>query len=94
MRQAPLLHCMAAADAMAAGSTAGIGGRGRNSTATKFVWFSESCDMTEIRKFALQLTKETQAYILLRDSRTARAGQSRSGQTAIKTLQVRAPLSF
>ena len=49
---------------MAAGSTAGIGGRGRNSTATKFVWFSESWDMTEIRKFAPQLTKEAQAYII------------------------------
>ena len=40
LRQSPLLHCMAAADAMAEGDAVGIGGW--ISTSTEFLWFSES----------------------------------------------------
>ena len=61
VRQAPQLHCLAAADAMAEGSTVGIGGW--ISTSQSFAWFSEQWDMTEVRKHWPQLTKNAQAYI-------------------------------
>ena len=61
IRQAPQLHCMAAADAMAGGSTVGVGGW--ISTSQSFAWFSEQWDMTEVRKHWPQLTKNAQAYI-------------------------------
>ena len=61
MRQAPTLHCMAAADAMAEGETVGIGGW--LSTAQQFLWFSETWSMTEIRKHWPSLNKHAQAYI-------------------------------
>ena len=54
MRQAPTLHCMAAADAMAEGETVGIGGWLR--TARQFLWFSETWSMTEVRKHWPSLT--------------------------------------
>ena len=61
IRQAPQLHCMAAADAMAEGSTVGIGGW--ISASQSFAWFSEQWDMTEVRKHWPQLSKNAQAYI-------------------------------
>ena len=61
LRQSPLLHCMAAADAMAEGDAVGIGGW--ISTSTEFLWFSESWSMTEIRRRWPQLTKSAQPYI-------------------------------
>ena len=51
MRQSPLLHCMAAANAMAEGDVVGIGGW--ISTSTQFFWFSETWSMTEVRHFGL-----------------------------------------
>ena len=50
-----------AADAMAEGSTVGIGGW--ISMSQSFAWFSEQWDMTEVRKHWPQLTKNAQAYI-------------------------------
>ena len=61
MRQSPVLHCMAAADAMAENETVGIGGW--ISTSKQFLWFSETWHMTEVRKFWPSLTKSAQAYI-------------------------------
>ena len=61
IRQAPQLRCMAAADAMAEGSTVGVGGW--ISTSESFARFSEQWDMTEVRKHWPQLTKNAQAYI-------------------------------
>ena len=61
VRQAPQLRCMAAADAMAEGSTVGIGGW--ISISSSFAWFSEQWDMTEVRQHWPQLTKDAQAYI-------------------------------
>ena len=61
MRQPPVLHCMAAADAMAEGETVGVGGW--ISTAAQFLWFSETWPMTEVRKYWPALNKHAQAYI-------------------------------
>ena len=61
MRQSPVLHCMAAADAMAEGELVGIGGW--ISTSSQLLWFSESWHMTEVRKFWPALVKHAQAYI-------------------------------
>ena len=61
LRQTPLLHCMAAADAMAEGDTVGIGGW--ISASSEFFWFSESWSMTEVRSHWPQLTKSAQPYI-------------------------------
>ena len=61
VRQAPQLHCLAAADAMAEGTKVGIGGW--ISTSQSFAWFSEQWDMTEVRQHWPHLTKKAQAYI-------------------------------
>ena len=56
-----LLHCLAAADACAEGSTVGIGGWVIPPTAV--AWFAETWDLTEIRLAWPFLTKGAQAYI-------------------------------
>ena len=61
LRQSPLLHCVAAADAMAEGDTVGVGGW--ISAASDFIWFAESWSMTEVRSLWPELTKTAQAYI-------------------------------
>ena len=58
VRQAPHLHCLAAADAVAEGSTVGI--RGWLSTSQSFAWFSEQ---TEVRQRWPHLTIRVQAYV-------------------------------
>ena len=62
MRQSPVLHCMAAADAMAEGETVKIGGW--ISTSKQFVWFSETWTMTEVRKFWPALNKHAHKHTL------------------------------
>ena len=52
MRQSPLLHCMAAADAMTEGDVVGVGG-----------WISTATQLTQVRQFWPMLTKRAQAYI-------------------------------
>ena len=56
-----LLHCLAAADACAEGSTVGIGGW--VITPTALAWFAETWDITQIRQAWPFLTKGAQAYI-------------------------------
>ena len=61
LRQAPVLHCMAAADARADGDTVGRGGW--ISTSSEFCWFAQQWTMSEIRKHYPKLTKPAQTYV-------------------------------
>ena len=61
LKQYPIMHCMAAADARADGNLVGIGGW--ISTSTQFAWFAEQWDMTEVRKYWPQLKEAPQKYI-------------------------------
>ena len=57
----PLLPCLARADAMAEGSTVGIGGW--ITTKSGMGWFSESFDMSEVRSLWPFMSKDAQKYI-------------------------------
>ena len=62
LRQAPVLRCMAAADARADGDTVGVGGW--ISTSSDFCWFcANQWSMPEVRRHYPKLTKGAQAYI-------------------------------
>ena len=61
LKQYPLLHCMAAADARADGNLVGIGGW--IGTATQFVWFAEQWGISEVRRHWPQLIEAPQKYI-------------------------------
>ena len=61
LKQYPLMHCMAAADARADGNLVGIGGW--IGTATQFAWFAEQWDISEVRRYWPQLVEAPQKYI-------------------------------
>ena len=61
LKQHPIMHCMAAADARADGNIVGIGGW--ISTATQFAWFAEQWNMEEVRRHWPQLVEAPQKYI-------------------------------
>ena len=56
-----LLHCLAAADACAEGSTVGIGGW--VIAKSSIAWFTDTWDRAEVRQTWNFLTKPAQAYI-------------------------------
>ena len=95
VRQAPQLHCMAAADAMAEGSTVGVGGW--ISASQSFAWFSEQWDMTEVRKhWALAPTHQECASIhrMLRDPGPACSRNDCGGAHAHQTLSLHLASGF
>ena len=61
LKQYPLLHCLAAADARADGNLVGIGGW--IGTSTQFSWFAEQWDISEVRRHWPQLQDAPQKYI-------------------------------
>ena len=61
LRQAPVLRCVAAADARADGDIVGIGGW--ISASSDFCWFAQQWSMAEVRRHYPKLTKGAQAYI-------------------------------
>ena len=61
LRQRPLLHCFAAADARADGDIIGIGGW--IATASRCAWFAEQWHASEVRAVWPQLTETPQRYI-------------------------------
>ena len=63
MRQNPMLHCYAAADARADGDIVGIGGWFEFVSSTHCAWFAEQWDISEIRDLWPALQEPAQRYI-------------------------------
>ena len=61
MRQSPMMHCYAAADARAHGDLVGIGGW--FVSASQCAWFAEQWNICEIRDLWPALHKPAQRYI-------------------------------